>query len=117
MVVHAGLAPNVSLNEQDPFDVMNMRSIDGATGLPSERRDKWRQWPYAWNPAQIKLEGPNRTTVIYGHDSRTGLRSQVYSIGLDSGCVKGGSLSALVIEDGGKEARKKVVSVRCKKHT
>jgi len=67
VVVHAGLAPNVSLDEQDPFEVMNMRSIDEATGLPSELRDKWRPWWYVWNQAQNKLEGCNRTTVIYGH--------------------------------------------------
>jgi hypothetical protein len=34
VVVHAGLAPNVKLEKQDPFMVMNMRTIKD--GVPSE---------------------------------------------------------------------------------
>ena len=50
-------------------------------------------------------------TVIYGHDAKTGLKVRTYSKGLDSGCVKGGQLTALVIEDGGKQT---LVQVNCK---
>lgn len=116
VVVHAGLAPDVPLSEQDPFDAMNMRSIDRATALPSERRDTGLPWWRVWNRAQRKSKRHDRTTVIYGHDSLTGFKRQKYSIGLDSGCVRGGRLSALVIEDGQKTAKKKVISVRCKKY-
>lgn len=38
-------------------------------------------------------------TVVYGHDSRTGLRVGPWSVGLDTGCVRGGRLTALVIEE------------------
>jgi hypothetical protein len=51
------------------------------------------------------------TTVIYGHDAKTGLKIRTYTKGLDSGCVKGGKLTALVIEDGGKQS---LVQVNCK---
>jgi Calcineurin-like phosphoesterase len=37
VVVHAGLAPNIELEKQDPFMVMNMRTIKD--GVPSEDRD------------------------------------------------------------------------------
>jgi len=37
IVVHAGLAPNVELKKQDPFMVMNMRTIKD--GVPSDERD------------------------------------------------------------------------------
>jgi Calcineurin-like phosphoesterase len=37
VVVHAGLAPNVELKKQDPFMVMNMRTIKD--GVPSDHRD------------------------------------------------------------------------------
>jgi hypothetical protein len=37
VVVHAGLATNVKLEKQDPFMVMNMRTIKD--GVPSEERD------------------------------------------------------------------------------
>lgn len=53
---------------------------------------------------------PIPTTVIYGHDSKTGLAIRTYTKGLDSGCVKGGKLTALVIENGGKQS---LVHVRC----
>ena len=53
------------------------------------------------------------TTVIYGHDSKAGLSIRTYTKGLDSGCVKGGKLTALVIEDGGKQS---IVQVRCKNY-
>jgi hypothetical protein len=39
VVVHAGLVPGVRLERQDPSAVMNMRTIDGRTGVPSEGRD------------------------------------------------------------------------------
>lgn len=38
VVVHAGLAPGVELERQDPSMVMNMRTIDKG-GVPSEDRD------------------------------------------------------------------------------
>lgn len=43
VVVHAGLAPGVKLERQDPFLVMNMRTIDLATRVPSEDR-KGEPW-------------------------------------------------------------------------
>jgi hypothetical protein len=43
VVVHAGLAPGVDLDRQDPFLVMNMRSIDIMTRVPSEDR-KGEPW-------------------------------------------------------------------------
>lgn len=50
-------------------------------------------------------------TVIYGHDAKTGLSIRDYTKGLDSGCVKGGRLTALVIEEDGTQS---VVQVRCR---
>lgn len=49
-------------------------------------------------------------TVVYGHDARSGLAIEQYTKGLDSGCVKGKQLTALVIEDGGKQ---NLVHVKC----
>lgn len=52
-------------------------------------------------------------TVVYGHDAKTGLKIRSYTKGLDSGCVKGGKLTALVIEDGGKQS---LVQVHCREY-
>jgi hypothetical protein len=39
VVVHAGLVPGLKLEGQDPVAVMNMRTVDLETHVPSERRD------------------------------------------------------------------------------
>jgi hypothetical protein len=39
IVVHAGLIPGVALDKQDPYYVMNMRTIDLKTHIPSSQRD------------------------------------------------------------------------------
>jgi len=39
VVVHAGLVPGVPLEQQDPFQAMNMRTIDLDTWLPSDGRE------------------------------------------------------------------------------
>ncbi|KAI1206683.1 Metallo-dependent phosphatase [Annulohypoxylon truncatum] len=150
IVVHAGLVPGVPLEEQDPWAVMNMRTLisrprshsasspspdsNSATNpdapsleslslstsrkhapfKPSEGREG-RPWAKVWNEAQKedartekegkgkgknkdKEEKGRRTTVIYGHDAKVGLSIRRYAFGLDSSCVKGGDLTALVFE-------------------
>ena len=58
------------------------------------------------------VEDPSKsvTTVIYGHDSASSLQLREYTKGLDTGCYKGKKLTALVVEDGGKQS---VVQVKC----
>ncbi|KAI9812766.1 MAG: hypothetical protein M1827_004522 [Pycnora praestabilis] len=113
VVVHAGLVPGVKLEEQDPYSVMNMRTIDLETHVPSESREG-TEWYKLWNHHQFRLPKGNRTTVVYGHDSKTGLNIEKYSKGLDSGCVRGGELTALVIEGGKNSAKQHLVSVQCR---
>ncbi|KAJ8069211.1 hypothetical protein OCU04_002877 [Sclerotinia nivalis] len=111
VVVHAGLAPGVELERQDPSMVMNMRTI--IDGIPSDERDG-KHWNKVWNKYQKKLPKKERTTVIYGHDSKRGLQLKKYSMGLDTGCLKGGKLTAVVIEGGNSTPKHKVVQVKCK---
>ncbi|KAL4941032.1 hypothetical protein BDV06DRAFT_195323 [Aspergillus oleicola] len=116
VVVHGGLIPDVELDRQDPYSVMNMLTVDLPTHMPSSSRDKGVKWTKFFNKHQsLSLESQNNvTTVIYGHDSKSGLSLKEYTKGLDSGCVKGGKLTALVISDGG---RQETVQVKCSKHT
>lgn len=53
-----------------------------------------------WNQHQKTLKESKRTTVIYGHNSGLGLQGHKYTKGLDTGCVNGGMLTAMVIEGG-----------------
>ncbi|KAF4460046.1 hypothetical protein FALBO_13186 [Fusarium albosuccineum] len=88
---------------------------DGCVPQPVEGRDG-DAWVDAWNRAQNAMElSEQRTVVIYGHDARAGVqinpeveypgetagapavKGTRYAFGLDSGCVYGNQLSALVI--------------------
>jgi len=109
-VVHAGLVPGVSWSAQEPFHVMNMRAIEVCKSKkkgvhveykPSEDRENGRRWWSVWNEFQAKQPRENRMLCVYGHDSKQGLVEKEYSVGLDSGCVKGERLSALVVEEKG----------------
>jgi hypothetical protein len=78
-------------------------------------------WARLWNHFQKMLpefkewNDEERTVVVYGHDSKRGLEVKEWSKGLDSGCVSGGRLTALVVGDGGK--KEKLVSVKCRDYT
>ncbi|KIW00643.1 uncharacterized protein PV09_07836 [Verruconis gallopava] len=113
VVAHAGLVPGIALERQDPFQAMNMRSIDLNTRVPSAER-KGEPWEKLWNHHQIHLKDVSqRATIIYGHDAKRGLNIQKYSKGLDSACLKGGSLTAMILDSSG---RQKIVSVDCKRY-
>lgn len=130
-VVHAGLVPGVQLEQQDSIGVMQMRTMDLKTYVPSSNRvssstsagdgagkDKGTSvhWYKLWNKHQASLPAAQRSTVIYGHDSHEGLNIKKYSKGLDSGCVRGGRLSALIIDGKTRPKGPTVVTVPCKDH-
>ncbi|KAE8386343.1 Metallo-dependent phosphatase-like protein [Aspergillus alliaceus] len=123
VVVHAGLVPGVELDKQDPYSVMNMLTVDTDTHVPSASR-KGTKWTKLFNKHQTLLseslletfENPESmlTTVIYGHDSKTSLALKTYTKGIDTACVRGGKLTALVVGTGGKQ---NLVQVKCNDHT
>ena len=141
VVVHAGLVPGVPLEDQDPSSVMTMRTIDLHSHVPSPDgkegpandgnkkvpKDPWKtpgkKWPYnvfwtrLWGRWMEMLPGKGkkwdkRTTVIYGHDSKRGLQLNEWTKGLDSACVSGGKLTALVVDNGGRS--QSIKQVKCK---
>lgn len=131
VVVHGGLVPGLPLEQQDPSAVMNMRLLDLRTHIPSNKHERKGSVPWfkLWNkyqqllPArqlvtQLKSMGRSgvferKVTVIYGHDAKQGLQIKKYTKGLDSSCVRGGKLTALVVGEDGKE---KIIQVPCKDH-
>lgn len=86
---------------------------DYDVSLPTEGRNG-RPWSDAWNKAQQK-DAPesDMTTVIYGHDAKRGLNIGQWTFGLDSSCVRGGQLSAMVFEPRDGKVGHRIVSVDC----
>lgn len=158
LVVHAGLVPALRLEKQDPYFVMNMRSIRWKTHVPlveaKDKKKKSKPWHKIWEwyndrvfrrkslkgfvmwddeveddapdevseagwfdrlfPEARKKHWPKPQVVVYGHHSKAGLKISRWSKGLDTGCVKGERLTAMVLDaKGGHE----LVSVKCKDHT
>ena len=95
LVVHGGIRPGVPLEEQPRGVLMNLRSITPA-GAPSNRVDGGVPWASLW---------PGPRHVVFGHDAVRGLQQHPFATGLDSGCVYGRQLTALVLPE------KRLVSV------
>lgn len=159
IVVHAGLVPAVTLEKQDPFFVMNMRSITTKKHLPqieaATKKGKSKPWHDIWgwyndrlfrkksikdfeicgNPLDdhtpwdpqlpcytdysswlgmfgqaSKGKWPEPQVVVYGHHAKAGLQVERWSKGLDTGCARGGKLTAMVLDARG---RQEIVSVDC----
>lgn len=96
IVVHGGLVPGVPIDQQREEDLLNLRSI-ARDGRPSKRADGGRPWASLWKGPEL---------AVFGHDAMRGLQRWPHAIGLDTGCVYGGSLSALVLPE------RRIVSVR-----
>ena len=88
-VVHAGVVPGLGWAEQDPWALTNMRSLD-AQGRPSAELGE-ESWA-------LSMGGP--VHVVFGHSAQRGLQLFEFATGLDSGCVYGGSLTGLLLQEG-----------------
>jgi diadenosine tetraphosphatase ApaH/serine/threonine PP2A family protein phosphatase len=84
LVVHAGVRPGVPLDRQMASDLTELRTM-GAN--PSRR--KGTPWYEVYLGEQI---------VLFGHWPAAEPRRAAKAIGLDTGCVYGGHLTAYVIE-------------------
>ncbi|KAB5528980.1 Metallo-dependent phosphatase-like protein, partial [Coniochaeta sp. 2T2.1] len=111
-----------------------LRRLEKEEGFEKEKDKKvWfpvdgregEAWSEVWSREQLKVEEEgDRVVVVYGHDAKAGLRvgekkkkGERYAFGLDSGCVYGNQLSAMVLEMDGEGAgvRHRVVQVGCEK--
>ncbi len=82
-VVHAGIDPSLALDAQSPETLLNIRTVkkDGKKAL--------------WGAVHT---GP--TSYVFGHNAIEKLQLHPFATGLDTGCVYGGELTALVLEAG-----------------
>jgi hypothetical protein len=88
-IAHAGIDPALPLAQQDPWVLTHLRSFD-TTGAPSHH-----DGTISWAATYTGL-----THVVFGHNAIRGLQLYPAATGLDTGCVYGGCLSALVLEQG-----------------
>ncbi|EFP90911.1 hypothetical protein PGT21_001350 [Puccinia graminis f. sp. tritici] len=124
--VHAGMLPWVPPNEPEADMAREVMSLLGVKenkesytllemrGLKKGRRptkdaNKGKPWYKYWNKTMRSCNQTSMTSsaarawceraqyVVYGHWAGKGLTVKPWSIGLDSGCVYGRQLSALVI--------------------
>lgn len=90
-VVHAGLVPGLSISKQSPRTLMFVRCLDAA-GEPVERRDG------GVTPWAARYEGPPQ--IVFGHNALSEPRAYPWATGIDTGCVYGGRLTAMVLRSG-----------------
>lgn len=98
-IVHGGLLPHMNLTERDVeahrADLIRLRWLRRTNGS-WERVPKGKQqegdvlWPSVWD---------GERTVLYGHTPLREPRVEPRAIGLDTGCVYGGSLTAAIREE------------------
>jgi predicted phosphodiesterase len=89
-VVHAGAVPGIALEQQRREHLLSLRSIDD-TGAPTSRLLLRFPWAAKWR-------GPE--ALVFGHDAVRGLQRAPLATGIDSGCVYGRALTALVLPEG-----------------
>jgi hypothetical protein len=83
-VVHAGVMPGVPLAEQREETRMRIRTVR-VRGPRGKRNVLWGS----------RWQGPPQ--IVFGHHAAPGLQMHAWATGLDSGCVYGGRLTAMVL--------------------
>eukprot|EP01038_Epipyxis_sp_PR26KG_P006455 gene6455-8879_t len=89
LFVHAGFRSDLSFDQQQPWAMMTMRSV-----LPNGKILSRCIYNYPW---ASHWRGP--LTVYFGHDAARGLQKFPNAIGIDTGCVYGGNLTAIILPD------------------
>lgn len=100
VLVHGGFLPGQPWRSQPARVVTRIQVID-KEGAPRKRSDAPNapHWSELWN-------GP--PFVIYGHTSRPDISRLKWSLGIDTSCAMGGSLTACILPE------KKIVQVKAR---
>jgi hypothetical protein len=88
-VVHAGVLPGIPLAEQEWDTLLQIRGVT-ARHEPSDAKTE-RLWGELY-------EGPPH--IVFGHNARSEPQLHAWATGLDTACVYGGRLTAMVLPAG-----------------
>lgn len=92
-VVHAGCLPDRPVHEQSLVHLLKMRDVvpgSSPQGLEETGAvEGARPWAKEW---------PGNPFLVFGHDARRMLQKEQGALGLDTGCIYGGSLTAVEID-------------------
>jgi hypothetical protein len=88
-VVHAGVLPQLPIEAQPREVLLTIRTLR-ADGTGSARIDDGPLWAELYR-------GPRH--IVFGHNAITGLQQTPHATGLDTGCVYGKELTALVLPE------------------
>lgn len=88
-VVHAGVEPDVPIEDQDPTTLMAIRCVT-KKGKPVFAR--------GGTPWGAVYAGPPH--VVFGHNADSEPQVHPWATGIDTGCVYGGRLTAMVLAEG-----------------
>lgn len=109
-VVHAGVIPGVAIQSTPREALLRIRSIDSDHGWTDEKRRHG-----FWGERYV---GPPH--VLFGHNAMAEPQLHEWATGLDTGCVYGRRLTAMVLAPGerpprGRAARSKLTSVAARR--
>lgn len=88
-LVHAGVQPGIPIERQSRRTLLTVRSLDEA-GEPQEKAGT-----IAWGARYL-----DPVHVVFGHHAQPMPQLHPMATGIDTGCVYGGSLTAMVLEAG-----------------
>ena len=125
LVVHAGLVPGLSLEQQSVRDMTHMRDVveeeeDGDDDVCYRALESptGQPWAECWSGdghrkfvSDLGIEGGSLLHVYFGHDAKRGLQQYRHATGLDTGCLYGGELTAAILKVG---EPTRMVSVKAK---
>lgn len=94
-VVHAGVVPGLTMEAQSPETLMRIRTVRVAAGAKHGKAANMLWGACYAGPPQI----------VFGHNAAPGLQLHPWATGLDTGCVYGGRLTAMVLGQGKKVPR------------
>lgn len=128
LIVHAGIIPDVELEEQEIENMITMRDLlpicDDAGKLvkfqalekakkPAMVVEKIEDIPCGVPVTWASVYGPSKKRVIFGHNAKRGLQqySGSWATGLDTGAVYGRRMTGMILPG------RKLVSIQTKEHS